>query len=92
MSTHRILIEGGTVVNASGSQQADVLVEGETIAAIGAGLAVFNLILDFDLVERGVAAGAPQSEAWRAAFALTVTLVWLYWNLLRILAILRGGE
>lgn len=65
---------------------------GLLFAAIGAGLAVFNLILDFDLVERGVAAGAPQSEAWRAAFALTVTLVWLYWNLLRILAILRGGD
>jgi uncharacterized YccA/Bax inhibitor family protein len=65
---------------------------GLLFAAIGAGLAVFNLILDFDLVERGVAAGAPVNEAWRAAFALTVTLVWLYWNLLRILAILRGGD
>jgi uncharacterized YccA/Bax inhibitor family protein len=65
---------------------------GLLFAAIGAGLAVFNLILDFDLVERGVAAGAPQQEAWRAAFGLTVTLVWLYWNLLRILAILRGSD
>jgi uncharacterized YccA/Bax inhibitor family protein len=65
---------------------------GLLFSAIGAGLAVFNLILDFDLVERGVAAGAPQNEAWRAAFALTVTLVWLYWNLLRILAILRGSD
>jgi uncharacterized YccA/Bax inhibitor family protein len=65
---------------------------GLLFAAIGAGLAVFNLILDFDLIERGVAQGAPQNEAWRAAFALTVTLVWLYWNLLRILAILRGGD
>jgi uncharacterized YccA/Bax inhibitor family protein len=64
---------------------------GLLFAALGAGLAVFNLILDFDLVERGVAAGAPQSEAWRAAFGLTVTLVWLYWNLLRILAILRNN-
>ncbi len=65
---------------------------GLLFAAIGAGLAVFNLILDFDLVERGIAMGAPQNEAWRAAFGLTVTLVWLYWNLLRILAILRGGD
>jgi uncharacterized YccA/Bax inhibitor family protein len=64
---------------------------GLLFAAIGAGLAVFNLILDFDMVEQGVRAGAPQNEAWRAAFALTVTLVWLYWNLLRILAILRGN-
>lgn len=65
---------------------------GLVFAALGAGLAVFNLILDFDLIEKGVAAGAPQNEAWRAAFGLTVTLVWLYWNLLRILAILRGGD
>ena len=65
---------------------------GLLFAAIGAGLAVFNLILDFDLVEQGIRQGAPQNEAWRAAFALTVTLVWLYWNLLRILAILRGGD
>jgi uncharacterized YccA/Bax inhibitor family protein len=65
---------------------------GLLFAALGAGLAVFNLILDFDMVEQGVRAGAPQNEAWRAAFGLTVTLVWLYWNLLRILAILRGGD
>ncbi|GAA1580631.1 Bax inhibitor-1/YccA family protein [Kribbella hippodromi] len=65
---------------------------GLLFAAIGAGLAVFNLILDFDMIEQGVRHGAPQSEAWRAAFGLTVTLVWLYWNILRILAILRGGD
>ncbi|RZU18965.1 putative YccA/Bax inhibitor family protein [Kribbella rubisoli] len=65
---------------------------GLIFAAIGAGLAVFNLILDFDMIEQGVRHGAPQSEAWRAAFGLTVTLVWLYWNILRILAILRGGD
>ncbi|GAA3136180.1 putative YccA/Bax inhibitor family protein [Kribbella aluminosa] len=65
---------------------------GLLFAALGAGLAVFNLILDFDMVEQGVRQGAPQNEAWRAAFALTVTLVWLYWNILRILAILRGGD
>jgi uncharacterized YccA/Bax inhibitor family protein len=64
---------------------------GLLFAALGAGLAVFNLILDFDMIEQGVRAGAPQNEAWRAAFGLTVTLVWLYWNLLRILAILRGN-
>jgi uncharacterized YccA/Bax inhibitor family protein len=65
---------------------------GLLFAALGAGLAVFNLILDFDMVEQGVRQGAPQNEAWRAAFGLTVTLVWLYWNILRILAILRGGD
>lgn len=53
-------------------------------------LAVFMLIMDFDYVEQGVAAGIPERESWRAAFGLTVTLVWLYIEILRILAILRG--
>jgi uncharacterized YccA/Bax inhibitor family protein len=65
---------------------------GLLFAAIGAGLAVFNLILDFDMVEQGVRHGAPQSEAWRAAFGLTVTLVWLYVEIIRVLAILRGED
>ena len=50
-------------------------------------LGVFMLILDFDFVEQGVAAGIDERESWRAAFALTVSLVWIYTNLLRILAI-----
>ena len=47
------------------------------------------LILDFDFVEQGIAAGLPERESWRAAFALTVSLVWIYTNLLRILAIFQ---
>ncbi|MGN6128966.1 MAG: Bax inhibitor-1/YccA family protein [Nocardioidaceae bacterium] len=57
---------------------------------IGLGLGVLMLILDFDYVERGIAAGLPEQESWRAAFGLTVTLIWIYVELLRILAILRG--
>jgi len=53
---------------------------------------VLCLILDFDSVERGVAAGLPERESWRAAFGLTVTLVWLYLEILRVLAILRGND
>ena len=52
-------------------------------------LGVFMLVLDFDFVENGVRAGLPERESWRAAFALTVSLVWIYTNLLRILAIMR---
>jgi uncharacterized YccA/Bax inhibitor family protein len=63
---------------------------GLAVSAIAVVLAVFMLIMDFDYVERGVAAGLPERESWRAAFGLTVTLVWLYIELLRILAILRG--
>ncbi len=48
------------------------------------------LILDFDFVERGIAAGLPERESWRAAFGLTVTIIWIYIEMLRILAILRG--
>jgi uncharacterized YccA/Bax inhibitor family protein len=57
---------------------------------VGLVLGVLMLVLDFDFVERGVAAGLPEQESWRAAFGLTVTLVWLYIEMLRLLAILRG--
>jgi uncharacterized YccA/Bax inhibitor family protein len=63
---------------------------GFVFAVAGLVLGVFMLILDFDFVENGVAAGLPERESWRAAFGLTVSLVWIYTNLLRILAILRG--
>jgi len=59
---------------------------------IGLGLGVLLLILDFNFVERGVAAGLPERESWRAAFGLTVTIIWIYIELLRILAILRGND
>jgi uncharacterized YccA/Bax inhibitor family protein len=55
-----------------------------------AGLAAFNLALDFDIIERGAKAGAPRYMEWYGAFALTVTLVWLYLELLRLLARLRS--
>jgi uncharacterized YccA/Bax inhibitor family protein len=63
---------------------------GLLVSAAAVVLAVLMLILDFDYVEQGVAAGLPERESWRAAFGLTVTLVWLYIEILRILAILRG--
>ncbi|MCY7397194.1 MAG: Bax inhibitor-1/YccA family protein [Nocardioides sp.] len=60
---------------------------GTLTAIAGLVLGVFMLILDFDYVEKGVAAGIPERESWRAAFAMTVSLVWIYTNLLRLLAI-----
>ena len=56
-------------------------------AVAGLVLGVFMLILDFDFVEYGVANGIDERESWRAAFAMTVSLVWIYTNLLRLLAI-----
>jgi len=54
------------------------------------GLAALNLILDFGLIEAGVAAGAPRYMEWYGAFSLLVTLVWLYLEILRLLAKLRS--
>ena len=63
---------------------------GLLFAVVGLALGVFMLVLDFDFVEQGVANRLPDREGWRAAFAMTVSLVWIYTNLLRILAIMRG--
>jgi uncharacterized YccA/Bax inhibitor family protein len=63
---------------------------GLIVSVIGLGIGVLMLIMDFDYVERGIAAGLPEEESWRAAFGLTVTIVWIYIELLRILSILRG--
>ena len=56
---------------------------------LGCVLAVLNLVLDFDYIERGVQMGAPAKDSWRGAFGLTVTMVWLYIEILRILSYLR---
>jgi uncharacterized YccA/Bax inhibitor family protein len=52
-------------------------------------VAALNLVLDFDLIDRGARSGAPAYMEWYAAFGLLVTLVWLYLELLRLLARLR---
>ncbi len=49
------------------------------------GLAAFNLLLDFDSIEQGQAAGAPKYMEWYGAFGLMVTLIWLYLEILRLL-------
>lgn len=60
---------------------------------IGIGFSVFvviiaalNLVLDFDFIEKGAEVGAPKYLEWYAAFGLIVTLVWLYLEILRLLA------
>ena len=65
---------------------------GLLIAAGGMVLASFFLILDFDQVQKGIDAGLPEQESWRAAFGLMVTIVWLYMEVLRFLSILRGND
>jgi uncharacterized YccA/Bax inhibitor family protein len=52
-------------------------------------IAALNLVLDFDFIENGAENGAPKYMEWYGAFGLTVTLVWLYLEILRLLSKLR---
>ena len=54
------------------------------------GIAALNLILDFDMIERGAEAGAPKYMEWYGAFGLLVTLIWLYLEIIRLLSKLRS--
>lgn len=55
-------------------------------------LAAYSLVLDFESIKAGVDSGAPAVFGWRAAFGIVVTVVWLYVEILRLLAILRGDN
>ena len=63
---------------------------GIAFSAVVVVIAALNLILDFDMIESGVNAGAPKYMEWYGAFALVVTLVWLYLELLRLLSKLQS--
>lgn len=54
------------------------------------GIASMMLLVDFDMIERGVAAGAPRYMEWYGSFALLVTIVWIYLEMLRLLSKLRS--
>jgi len=56
------------------------------------GLAALNLVLDFDLIESAVAARAPKYMEWYGAFGLMVTLIWLYLEMLRLLAKINSRD
>ncbi|MEV1022364.1 Bax inhibitor-1/YccA family protein [Streptomyces sp. NPDC050264] len=65
---------------------------GILFGVIGILLGACFLALDFKQVEDGIAYGAPKEEAWLAAFGLTMTLVWIYMEFLRLIAILQGND
>lgn len=56
------------------------------------GVAAFNLLLDFDFIERSTKLGSAKYMEWFSAFGLMVTIVWLYIEILKLLAKLRGRE
>ncbi|HUI84432.1 MAG TPA: Bax inhibitor-1/YccA family protein [Candidatus Binatia bacterium] len=55
-------------------------------------VAALNLVLDFDLIENGARYGAPKYMEWYGAFALMITLVWLYFEILRLLSKMRSRQ
>ena len=68
-------------------------------SALGIGFSVFvvalaalNLLLDFDMIERGAELGAPKYMEWYGAFGLLVTIVWLYLEILRLLSKISGRK
>ncbi|WP_371612406.1 Bax inhibitor-1/YccA family protein [Streptomyces clavifer] len=65
---------------------------GILFGVIGIILGACFLALDFKQVEDGVNYGAPREESWLAAFGLTLTLVWIYLEMLRLLSILNGDD
>jgi uncharacterized YccA/Bax inhibitor family protein len=72
-----------------------VSINGSGVVGIGfslivVGIAALNLVLDFDFIERGVQVGAPKYMEWYGAFGIMVTLVWLYLEILRLLAKMRS--
>ncbi|MDR1941583.1 MAG: Bax inhibitor-1/YccA family protein [Endomicrobium sp.] len=68
----------------------DTSLLGVGISLVITAVAALNLILDFNLIERGAYEGAPKYMEWYCSFALMVTLVWLYLEILRLLAKIRN--
>ncbi len=62
---------------------------GVVFCLVGIALGAFFLSLDFKQIEDGIRYGAPRNESWLAAFGLTLALVWIYLELLRLISILR---
>lgn len=56
------------------------------------GIAAFSFLIDFDAADQAIRAGAPEKTAWYIAFGLTMTLVWLYLEILRLLSYFQSGE
>ncbi|MFC4467007.1 Bax inhibitor-1/YccA family protein [Streptomyces xiangluensis] len=65
---------------------------GAIVGILALVLGAFFLTLDFKQIEDGVAYGAPRQESWLAAFGLTMTLVWIYIEMLRLVAIFSGDD
>jgi len=87
-----ILMLTGVVKNPWGIDGIEVfgIPLGVVIGVLVVIMAAYSLVLDFDMIQRGVQNGAPAKFGWTGAFSIMVTVVWLYLEILRILAIARN--
>jgi uncharacterized YccA/Bax inhibitor family protein len=85
-----VLMLGNFVVSLFGSHDGGPLRNGGPLAIVFSlvciGLAAFSFLIDFDAADQMIRAGAPEKAAWGIALGLTVTLVWLYLEILRLLS------
>ncbi|MBC9954328.1 Bax inhibitor-1/YccA family protein [Leucobacter sp. cx-42] len=65
---------------------------GVVIGLLAVALAAYSLVMDFEMIQNGVQNRVPEKWGWSAAFGIMVTLIWLYVEILRIIAILRGND
>ena len=65
---------------------------GLIIGPIAILMGAYSLVLDFTSVKQGVDGGAPSRWGWKAAFGITLTIVWLYIEILRLISIIRGSN
>lgn len=91
-----IMLFAGNSFGAFGLRSVDVNIPilgtvplGVIVGVLAVVLATMSLLVDFDAIESGVEQGIPERYGWTAAFGLVVTLVWLYLELLRLIAIFR---
>jgi len=89
-----ILIATGANSDAFGLRSAEIPILGGIPLGVILGplviiMAAYSLVLDFDSIQTGVKRGAPRMYGWTAAFGIMVTVVWLYLEILRLLALLR---
>ena len=62
---------------------------GLVLGALAVLLGAYSLVLDFDFIQKGVQQRVPKKYAWTGAFGIMVTVIWLYLEILRMLAIAR---
>lgn len=84
------LVNIGYVLLTGGSLRDGVI--GLVIGGLAVVMASYSLVMDFEDIQQASQAGVPRSYAWRCAFGVAATMVWLYIEVLRILMILRGSD